>query len=68
LFQSAQLRALDEIRQECDTLYMLHWSAVESHLSGQKTRIALPIVSYRRHAAEWIAGTADEWDEVPLDT
>lgn len=66
--QSAQLRASDEIRQESDTLYMLHWSAVESKLSGRDTRIVLPLVSYRRHAADWIIGTAAEWDEVPLDT
>jgi hypothetical protein len=67
--RTARLRPLDELRQEGDTLYMLHWRAVESNLTGeQNDLVVLPRVSFRRHAADWIVGTADEWEDVALDT
>jgi Domain of unknown function (DUF4272) len=66
---SAQLRSLDEMRQESDTLYMLHWCAVEAQVTGNcDDRVVLPRVSFRRHAADWVVGTADRWGDVALDT
>lgn len=66
---NAQLRPLDELLQEADTLYLLHWLAVEANLTGQAhERVVLPRISFRRHAADWIIGTADAWDDVSLDT
>jgi hypothetical protein len=65
----ATLRPFAEIMQEADTLYMLHWRAVESSLHDEPDkRIVLPRISYRRHAADWILGTAETWDEISLDT
>lgn len=66
---NAQLRPLDELLQEVDTLYMLHWFAVEANLTGRyDERIVLPRISFRRHAADWMVGVVDGWEEVPLDT
>ena len=66
---AARLRPLHELLQEADTLYMLHWSAVEGNLTRTPDpRVVLPRVSYRRHAADWLIGTADAWEDVPLDT
>ncbi len=66
---SVRLKPLIEIRQECDTLYMLRWSLVESSLSTQMQDIyAIPTVRQRRHAAEWIIGAEANWDDVSLDT
>ncbi len=67
-FAAATLRTRGEIRQEADTLCMLHWAARQAQLDGQPSRIMLPVVQHRRHAAEWIVGTAEEWDDVGLDT
>ena len=65
---AARIRPLDEILQECDTLYMLHWCAVEVNLTGQSSRIELPLVQFRRHAADWVVGIAEAWDDVTMDT
>ena len=67
--KSARLTPLTEIRQECDTLYMLHWSLVQASLSTQIQDIqAIPTVRQRRHAAEWIIGAEANWEDVSLDT
>jgi hypothetical protein len=67
--RSAHLRPIDAMRQEADTLYMLHWRAVENNLVvTPDDRLVLPRISYRRLAADWLIGTAEQWDEVALDT
>lgn len=65
----ATLRPVEELLQEADTLYMLHWRAVENNLMGTPdARILLPRVSFRRHAADWAVGVDEAWEDVPLDT
>jgi len=65
----ARLRDLSEIIREADTLYMLHWRAVENQVRGLGDgRVELPMVRFRRHAADWVIGVADNWEDVPLDT
>jgi ribosomal protein L25 (general stress protein Ctc) len=66
---SQNLRPIDELLQEADTLYMLHWFAVDANLNGQPNmRVVLPQISFRRHAADWVIGVAEAWDDVSLDT
>jgi hypothetical protein len=66
---ASTLRPASEIELEADTLYMLHWRAVENNITGRSDdRILLPMVSFRRHAADWVIGVADAWEDVPLDT
>lgn len=66
---AAKLRPLVELRQEADTLYMLHWYAIEEGLSGRRDeRIVLPRIVFRRHAADWLIGVAEKWEDVSLDT
>jgi len=66
---SAQLRPVDELLQEADTLYMLHWLAVAANPKGKPDlRIVLPRLRFRRHAADWVIGVAEAWDDVSLDT
>lgn len=65
----ARLRPLTDLRQEADTLYMLHWLAVELQLTGeQNERLVLPRIAFRRHAADWLIGVAEKWEDVSLDT
>ncbi|HSD37291.1 MAG TPA: DUF4272 domain-containing protein [Rhodocyclaceae bacterium] len=66
---NAHLRPIGELLQEADTLYMLHWLAVETNLQGQPNQgVVLPRTSFRRHAADWVVGVAEAWDDVSLDT
>ena len=66
---NARLRPIGELLQEADTLYLLHWLAVEANLQGQPDqRVVLPRISFRRHAADWVVGAAETWDDVSLDT
>lgn len=66
---AAKLRPLVELRQEADTLYMLHWYAVEESFAGRRDeRIVPPRIVFRRHAADWLIGVAEKWEDVPLDT
>ena len=65
----ATLRPLEQLLQEADTLYMLHWRAVENTLANlPDPRIVLPRVSFRRHAADWVIGVAESWENISLDT
>lgn len=67
--RAATLRPLGELRQEADTLFMLHWYSAEEGLSGRRNeRIVSPRIRFRRHAADWLIGVAENWDDVPLDT
>lgn len=66
---SIQLKPLFEIRQEADTLYMLHWSFVELGISsGNQDFQTVQKLRSRRRAAEWIIGVEANWDDVSLDT
>ncbi|MFM9835939.1 MAG: DUF4272 domain-containing protein [Methylophilaceae bacterium] len=66
---NARLLPLNELLQEADTLYMLHWFAVMENLENQPSNlVVLPRVSFRRHAADWIVGVAEKWEDVSLDT
>ena len=65
----ATLRPVEELLQEADTLYMLHWRTVENNLMGAPdAHVVLPRVSFRRHAADWVVGVAEAWEDVPMDT
>ena len=66
--ERAPLRDYDQIYQRTDTMYRLHWAAVESRFAGQSFALAEPAVVMRRHSLEWIAGSPHGWDETPLDT
>jgi hypothetical protein len=66
---AAKLRPLEELLQESDTLYMLHWYAVGGSIAGQRDkRIVPPRIMFRRHAADWMIGVAEKWEDVSLDT
>lgn len=67
--RAATLRPLAELRQEADTLYMLHWYSAEEGLVGRRDeRIVPPRITFRRHAADWLIGVEKNWEDVPLDT
>lgn len=64
----AKLRPLDEIYQQVDLHYRLHWAARNARLTGRLCKIAEGFISERRKALDWTIGVELDWDEVPLDT
>ena len=65
----ANPRSQDEVAFGCDLAYCLHWSVNQSALDGKAIPGKVPphVVIERRRALEWML-SADEWDEVSLDT
>lgn len=64
----ANLRPIDEIYQQVDLHYRLHWAARNARLTGRSCKIAEGYISERRKALDWTIGVESDWDEVPLDT
>jgi Domain of unknown function (DUF4272) len=66
--EKAALRDFDQLYARADTMYRLHWAAVEARLNGQPFQLPEPAIIMRRRSVEWIAGSPYDWDDVPLDT
>jgi len=65
---SAVLRPFDQIYQQADLHYRLHWAARDSRVNGTDCRIEEGFIKERRKPLDWVIGVEDDWDEVPLDT
>jgi hypothetical protein len=64
----ATLRPLDEIYQQADLYYRLHWAARNARLMGHQSTVDEGLISERRKALDWVIGVEADWDEIPLDT
>jgi hypothetical protein len=65
---AATLRSLDEIYEQVDLHYRLHWAVRNAQLSGRQTKLVGGLISERRKALDWVIGVESNWDEIPLDT
>jgi hypothetical protein len=65
---AATLRSLDEIYEQVDLHYRLHWAARNARLKGRKTNLVEGLISERRKALDWVIGVEANWDEISLDT
>lgn len=65
---SARLRPFDEIFQQADLHYRIHWAARNARLSGTECSIREGFIGERRKPLDWVIGVESDWDEVPLDT
>ena len=65
----ANPRSQDEVAFSCDLAYCLHWAVSQAALDGKAIPGKVPqhVVIERRRALEWML-SADEWEEVSLDT
>lgn len=63
----SSLRPFDEIYQQADLHYRLHWAARNARLTGQPCRVKEGLIGERRKALDWVIGVAD-WDNVPDNT
>jgi hypothetical protein len=66
--QNAKLRPINEIQEQSDLLYRMHWYARNCGLTGKDCELSEGIVSERRKAIDWAYGVEEDWDEVPMDT
>jgi hypothetical protein len=64
----ARLRSFDEIYQQADLHYRLHWATRNARLTGSACRAEEGLIGERRKALDWTIGVAEDWDEVPMDT
>lgn len=65
---TASLRPIDEIYQQVDLHYRLHWAAGNARLMGRLSTVDEGLISERRKALDWVIGAERDWDAIPLDT
>jgi Domain of unknown function (DUF4272) len=64
----ATLRPMDNIYQQADLHYRLHWAARNARLKGNRSNVDEGLISERRKALDWVVGVEQDWDEIPLGT
>ncbi|BFH17983.1 DUF4272 domain-containing protein [Paenibacillus melissococcoides] len=65
------LRSREEIMNEADKIYRLHWACVDSRIHGKEAPAGMSesIVMERRRGLFWMVGCDEEdWDHIPMDT
>jgi len=65
------LRSREEIMDEADKVYRLHWACVDSRIHGKESPAGMneSIVMERRRGLFWMVGCDEEdWDHIPMDT
>jgi len=65
---NAVLRPIEEIQQQSDLLYRMHWYARDCSLTGTESPLNEGVISERRKAIDWVYGVEEDWDEIPMDT
>ena len=65
---SSLLRPIEEIQEQSDLLYRMHWYAKHCSLRGADCMVSKGIILERRKAIDWVYGVERNWDEIPLDT
>lgn len=70
-YEKTVLRSREEILDEADQIYRLHWACVDSRIHGKEAPAGMneSIVMERRRGLFWMAGCDEEdWDHIPMDT
>lgn len=65
------MRSKEEMMDEADRIYRLHWACVNSRIQGEEAPAGMneSIVMERRRGLFWIIGHRDEeWDHISMDT
>lgn len=65
---SARLRPIEEIQEQSDLLYRMHWYTRNCKLTDTNCVLSESTIVERRKAIDWAYGVEEDWDEVPLDT
>jgi len=64
----AVLRPFEEIYQQADLHYRLHWAARNAQLTDTDFPVKEGLIRERRRALDWVIGVESDWDEVPSNT
>lgn len=70
-YLKTKMRNEEEIMDEADKIYRLHWACVNSRVNGQEAPRGMDesIVMERRRGLFWMMGHRDEqWDDITMDT
>ncbi|MCS7463501.1 DUF4272 domain-containing protein [Paenibacillus doosanensis] len=70
-YRSTTLRSREEILDEADKIYRLHWACVNSRIHGQEAPAGMneSVVMERRRGLFWMVGCdREDWDHIPMDT
>ena len=65
---ASHLRPFEEIYQQADFHYRLHWAARNARLLGERSVLSEELIMERRKPLDWVIGVAEDWDEISLDT
>lgn len=66
----AKLRDSEEILDETDFIYRVHWAVRQAQLNGVPTpaNFNSSVVYERHYALNWLTCYAEEWDDITCDT
>ncbi|QDQ00921.1 DUF4272 domain-containing protein [Lysinibacillus fusiformis] len=70
-YLNTTMRSHEEILDEADKMYRLHWACVNGRIQGQEAPADMNenIVMERRRGLFWLMGNRDEeWDNISMDT
>lgn len=70
-YRKTALRSKEDIMDEADKIYRLHWACVNSRIHGEEAPSGMneSIVMERRRGLFWMVGCDEEdWDHIPMDT
>lgn len=70
-YNKTSLRSREEIMDEADKIYRLHWACVNNRIQGQEAPAGMneSIVMERRRGLFWMMSHRDEeWDDIAMDT
>lgn len=67
--ETGQLRSFQEIFDQCDLAYCLHWCVKDAMLKGDRlsSSVVPQVIIERRRALDWMLAS-ENWDEMSLDT
>lgn len=68
--ENAKLRKTEEILNEADLIYRIHWATTEARLKDKPMPYKFDngVVYERHYAFNWLTMYADDWDEITTDT
>jgi len=68
MVSSAELLPIEEIYEQADLHYRLHWACRQATIDGKDFPLQETQIRNRRKSLDWIIGTEANWDEISSDT
>jgi hypothetical protein len=68
--EKSRLRNNEEILNQVDLIYRIHWATRDAELNGKKIpgNFHPGIIFERHYALNWLVRYANEWDDITTDT